>query len=220
MNKKELLHHLKHDRNIEVSEKKLRSVLKRIGLQSLRQYTTEEVEKVVFALSIIDEFGGTEEGYRAAASKLGLSGGGGSGGNGSYNHSHSGDPSASSDRHENLNDFINEKVRHYVGGVVSQKAREFLSSPESFEYFADIVTEELVGAFGNSFDSWAEEDLRAMKNVTPHQHTINIDAERHNQGGLPGASSGSDDDSDGADFHNYTNNNNQPEGEGEGGDNQ
>ena len=211
MNKKELLHHLKHDRNIEVSEKKLRSVLKRIGLQSLRQYTTEEVEKVVFALGIIDEFGGTEEGYRAAATKLGLSGSGASAsnGNGSYSHSRA------EDRHENLNNFINEKVRHYVGGVVSQKAREFLSSPESFEYFADIVTEELVGAFGNSFDSWAEEDLRAMKNVTPHQHTINIDAERHNQGGLPGASNNND----GADFHNYTNNNNQPEGEGQGGDN-
>lgn len=221
MNLKELHHHLNNERDIVIGERKLQRVVNLGKLKPLRQYGTEDIEEIVKAIETINQGGGTADAYRDAERMLDGDESPFSGMNdkprlkssapspadsrpaaappAANKNNNSSSHTASNSRHETLNTVLDETIGSFVEGIVRQKASEFLNSDDGFEFIANIVTEEFVEAGNKSFETWKENDLRKMRNVTPR--TLEIEGQTVQDAPLHSASEPA---TDGADFHSYT----------------
>ncbi|MBE9046705.1 hypothetical protein IQ255_20215 [Pleurocapsales cyanobacterium LEGE 10410] len=192
MNKTELLKHLNNECGIQIGKDKLNKTLRYAGLQNHKTFSQEEgdVERIIEALRIIEEYGGSEEGYTKVAEQFGVTvetnlpaRTRSSGSSGTSEAS----PTGQAPFEDDLEEMLEEEFTHSSQRIV----RDFFHSEKPYQIFLNVMSEE------SKTMAEGMRNLRAqrMRNITA-KDTVDIPAQEVR--GLSEAEPSIED----ADFHN------------------
>jgi hypothetical protein len=192
MNKTELLKHLNNDCGIQIGKDKLNKTLRYAGLQNNKTFSQEDdVERIVEALRIIEEYGGSEEGYTKVAGQFGVTTvetnlparTRSSGSSGTSEPS----PNGQAPFEDDLEEMLEEEFTHSSQRIV----RNFFHSEKPYQIFLNVMNEESKTMASTMRNVRAQR----MRNITA-KDTVDIPAQE-----VRGLSEAEPDIED-ADFHN------------------
>lgn len=190
MNKTELLKHLNNECGVQIGKDKLNKTLRYAGLQNHKTFSQEEdVERIIEALRIIEEYGGSEEGYNKVAEQFGVTvetnlPARSSGSSGTSEPL----PTGQAPFEDDLEEMLEEEFTHSSQRIV----RDFFHSEKPYQILLNSMNEEARTM------TEGMRNLRAqrMRNITA-KDTVDISAQEVR--GLPSEAEPNIED---ADFHN------------------